>query len=390
MEVRVLSPASYSPLVYADYAPIVRMYSRFFALSVVRNDFIQRTDAIRTTMVVFIGPESVQRRILFGGCVMAKRRKNNLTQEDFLPEHKPVYVVDDLESAIDLFLRDGKIRNISPHTIGFYRQELNKFKKILEKQKINTAPHTITQQIIKENVILHLMDDGLKETSINCILRAIRAMFNYLVKEGHLVQSPMCKMSLIRQKKTVVNAFTTAQLRLLLAQPDQKTFIGVRDYTVLSLFLETGIRVRELVDIKLEDINWNDGVIKIDGKNNRQRLVPFQSTMKKQFMKYIQLRGKLEHNSLFVTIDNGPITIRQVQEQVSRYGRRAGIEGVRCSCHTLRHTFAKLSVQNKADIFALQAVLGHANLDQVRTYVNLFSNEVRDEHRKFSPLEKLF
>lgn len=321
---------------------------------------------------------------------MAKRRKNSLTQEDLLPEHKLVYAVDDLESAIDLFLRDGKIRNISPHTIGFYRQELNKFKKLLEKQKINTAPHTISEQIIKENIILHLMDEGLKETSINCILRAIRAMFNFLVKEGHLIQSPMRKMSLIRQKKTIINTFTTNQIHLLLAQPDQKTFIGVRDYTVLALFLETGVRVRELVDIKLGDINWTDGVIKIDGKNNRQRLVPFQSTMKKQLTKYTQLRGKLEHDLLFVTIDNTPITIRQIQEQISHYGRKAGIEGVRCSPHTLRHTFAKMSVQNKANIFALQAVLGHANLDQVRTYVNLFSNEVRDDHRKFSPLEKLF
>ncbi|AHV99013.1 tyrosine-type recombinase/integrase [Paenibacillus sabinae] len=318
------------------------------------------------------------------------RRKNTLTFEDVTPQAQPVYAVDDFDSAMDLFLRDGKIRNISPHTLGFYRQELGKFRRILDKQRMPTDPSKITEKTVKENVILYLMDDGQKETSINCVLRAARALFNFLVREGYLTQSPMRKMTLIKQKKTVVATFTPDQLRLLIAQPDQKTFVGVRDRTMIMLFAETGVRVRELTEIKTTDINWRDGVIKIDGKGYKQRLVPFQATMRKELARYLNLRGTLEHDNLFVTIDNTPLTVRQVQEQVAFYGRRAGIKGVRCSPHTLRHTFAKMSVQNGADVFALQAVLGHATLDQVRTYVNLFSNEVRDEHRKFSPLERMY
>lgn len=318
------------------------------------------------------------------------RRKNTLDQSDLLPNHAPIYAVDDFDSAVDLFLRDGKIRNISPHTIGFYRQELGKFQRILDKQGVPTDPNKITEHILKENVILYLMEAGQKETSINCVLRAVRTLFNFLVKEGYLLRSPMAKMTLVRQKKPIIKTFTTEQLHRILGQADQKTFVGVRDYTIMMFFAETGVRVRELVDIKVSDVNWKDGVVKIDGKNTRERLVPFQTVMKKQLSKYVSLRGELDHDSLFVTIDNTPLTIRQVQEQIAFYGVRAGIKDVRCSPHTFRHTFAKMSVQNGADVFALQAVLGHASLDQVRTYVNLFSSEVRDKHRKFSPLEKMF
>ncbi|MCY7585928.1 tyrosine-type recombinase/integrase [Bacillus safensis] len=112
--------------------------------------------------------------------------------------------------------------------------------------------------------------------------------------------------------------------------------------------------------------------------------------MKRQLRKYVQIRGDVPNEALFVTIDNTPLTIRQVQNRLRKYGRKANIKNVRCSPHTFRHTFAKMSVQNGADVFALQAVLWHTSLDMVRNYVNLFSSDVMDAHKKFSPVEKLF
>ncbi|WP_068615798.1 site-specific integrase [Paenibacillus tuaregi] len=125
------------------------------------------------------------------------RRKNALTFEDLTPQAQPLYIVDDFDSAAHLFLRDGKIRNISKHTQAFYVREFNVFRKALEAQGISTDPGKITEDIIKENVILHMMENGQKETSINCVLRALRALFNFLVREGYLLQSPMHKMTLI-------------------------------------------------------------------------------------------------------------------------------------------------------------------------------------------------
>lgn len=317
------------------------------------------------------------------------RRKNALTPEDLAPAAAPIYAVDDWESAVQLFIRDCRVRNLSEYTIKFYLREFNVFQSLMEKQRISTKPHMITEDVLKTNVILYMMDDGQKETSINCVLRSVRALFNFLVKEGYMTKSPMRKVRLVKQQQTLIATFSHEQIKVLLGQPDRRTFVGVRDYTMMELFLETGVRVRELVEISVSDINWKEGLISIDGKGNKLRQVPFQATMRKDLARYLQVRGELETDALFTTVDNNPITIRTVQDILTDYGRRAGIRDVRVSPHTFRHTFAKMSVQNGANLFSLQAVLGHTTLDMVRRYVNLFSLEVRDHHRKFSPLERL-
>lgn len=109
--------------------------------------------------------------------------------------------------------------------------------------------------------------------------------------------------------------------------------------------------------------------------------------MKEQIEKYIAIRGIVESTSLFVTIDGTALTKRQVQNRISFYGKNAKLEGVRCSPHTFRHTFAKLSVKGGAGIFELQQILGHTSMEMVKTYVNLFSEDVKEKHKSFSPLK---
>ncbi|WP_163538679.1 tyrosine-type recombinase/integrase [Gracilibacillus sp. YIM 98692] len=319
------------------------------------------------------------------------RRRNKLTSEDLTPQKQaPIYGAEDFESALHLFLRDCKVRNLSEHTVKYYRNELIGFRNMLERQKVDTEPHKITEVLIKEKVILYMMEElGRKDVTINSKLRAIRAFFNFLYNESYIIKNPVANISLIKQKKTIIETFSRDQLRLLMAQPDQSTFTGMRDYTILLFLLETGVRARELIDISVSDINWQDNVVRINGKGSKERHVPIQSTMKTQLRKYVNIRGKLEHDALFVTIDDTSLTKRQLQNRIALYGRRASIKDVRCSPHTFRHTFAKMSVQNGADVFHLQAVLGHTSMDMVRNYVNLFSRDVFNGHRKFSPVEKL-
>lgn len=303
---------------------------------------------------------------------------------------QPIHEVGTFEEALHLFLRDGKIRNLSEATLRYYKNELSNFRKILESQKVTTDPAAISKEIIKENVIFYMMENGRKEATINASLRTIRALFNFLEKESYLLANPTEGLSLIKQKKTIVETFTKDQLRLLLRQTDLSTFTGIRDYTLMLFLLETGVRVKELVNIQVNDIKWQDNVVRIgEPKGLKERHVPFQATMKKELRKYIQVRGKIDNDFLFVNIDNKPMATRAVQERIKKYGRMAGINNVRCSLHTFRHTFAKMSVQNGADLFSLQSVLGHTTLDMVRHYVNLFSKDVYENHKKFSPLEKL-
>lgn len=319
------------------------------------------------------------------------RRKNKLVAEEHVGPPKVSVECEDFDTCVHMFLRDARIRNLSAHTLRYYRNELTALRGILEAQDVSTRPDRITLEVIRQNVILYMMETlGRKETSINTRLRAIRAFFNYLHNEGMLEDNPGADLKLIKAKKEVVETFSRDQVRDILRQPNQATFTGFRDYTLLLLLLETGVRAREITEISVKDIRWEDGQILINGKGYKERLVPIQATMRNQMKKYVSIRGDVPNDALFVTIDNTPITVRQIQNRISKYGRMANIKNVRCSPHTFRHTFAKMSVQNGADVFALQKVLGHTSLEMVRNYVNLFSSDVMEAHKRFSPLEKLF
>ncbi|WP_181349463.1 tyrosine-type recombinase/integrase [Thalassobacillus sp. CUG 92003] len=297
---------------------------------------------------------------------------------------------EDFEVCLHAFLRDCKIRNLSEHTIKYYRNELIAFRGQLEAQDLPTTPDKITLQIIRENVIYYMMEVlGRKEASINTRLRAIRSFFNFLHREALISENPAERLRLVKQKRTVIETFSREQLRHILRQPDLATFTGLRDYTILSLLIETGVRARELTDIRVKDITWEDSQIRINGKGYKERLVPIQTTMKRQLKRYLSVRGEIDLEALFVNIDNQALSVRQLQSRIRKYGRMADIKNVRCSPHTFRHTFAKLAVQNGADIFALQYVLGHASIEMVRNYVNLYGNDVAESHKRFSPLEKL-
>lgn len=244
--------------------------------------------------------------------------------------------------------------------------------------------------MIKEKVIKKLLDRGIRPVSINTKLRAVRAFLNFLVTHGYIKRSPMESIQMLKHDKNAIETLTIAQVRALLNACNLRTFVGYCDYTIISQFLETGIRVFELVNIDVQDVDLQAGLIHIKQvKSNLARSVPIQRAMKNILLRYMRLRGHLPTNRLFVTLSGTPLSKRQVQKRITDYGKKAGIKGVRVSPHTIRHTFAKLAVMNGANAFHLQAILGHTTLDMTKTYVNLFGNEVKEGHKKFSPLQSI-
>ncbi|MCM2982291.1 tyrosine-type recombinase/integrase [Niallia circulans] len=321
------------------------------------------------------------------------RRKNNLDKDELaiIKKEEKTYV-DNFNDAITLFVKDCELRNLRPFTIQYYLNEFKAFLNSLSEQGIDLVklkPFNITEEHIRENVILYMKNyKGNKVVSINTRLRALRSIFNYLHKHKHIPHNPMDRISLLKDRKRIIPTFSKEQLNKLLRQPDLTTFTGVRDYTIMLLMLETGIRVNELAGLSLNDIRWEDKLICIrNAKSYRERLVPIQREMKQQLKKYIAIRGYVECEALFLTVDGTRLTRRGIQQRILKYGEMANIKGVRCSCHTFRHTFAKLSVQQGANIFELQTILGHSSMEIVKTYVNLFGSDVRERHKEFSPLK---
>ena len=295
------------------------------------------------------------------------------------------------EELLEIFIEDCELRNLREHTIKYYRSELNAFIKLLKEQEIELRVSEWTGETIKRNIIMYMKEKGLKTVSINSRLRALRAFFNFLEGRNLIKSNPMKDIKLLKDRKRIVETFDNQQIKALFKACDLRTFVGLRDYTIMMLLLETGVRVNELVGIKTTDIIWEQKVIRIrNTKGGFERFVPIQDKMINQLKKYIAVRGSVDTDYLFITRDDTPLSKKQVQDRIKEYGKKAGIKNVRCSPHTFRHTFAKLCVLNGANAFQLQAILGHTSLEMTKVYVNLFSNEVQQGHAKFSPINSLF
>jgi len=319
-----------------------------------------------------------------------RRRRTFISASNSRKELPGLNTEDDFEENVESFIRTQKSKNLSNFTIKYYRNTLYSFMSILEKQGATTRLRRITGDMIEDLYVSYLLDvKRLKYTSIASGLRSLRAFFNWAKGRGIIEESPMKYVKISKPDSRELETFSREQIRELLQQPDLETFVGFRDYVIMIVLLETGIRLRELTDIDIHDIRWQDSQILIRGKNGEDRLVPFQQQTRRVLKNYLKVRGDSFTDALFISRDDDRISRKAIQDRISKYGRMANIKNVRCSPHTFRHTFAKMSVRNGADIFTLQKILGHKSLEMVRVYVNMFSSEVSEAHRKFSPVENL-
>ena len=314
------------------------------------------------------------------------RRRNYVTVSDFETD----FVDDDFDECVTSFLAYLRTKNRSEFTIEYYKRELHKFMITLEKLGHTTRLRRLTDDLITSEYVRYMSDvKGVKHATVASTLRALKAFLNWAVTKNIIEANPMNNVDIGTVKHRTIETFSREQIRDILAQPDRKLFVGLRDYTIMVLLLETGIRVRELCDIKMDDVRFADNQILIRGKNGEDRLVPFQSQAGRILKHYVKARGHSPSDYLFITHDDEQMNRDSVRRRIAKYGRMAGIKNVRCSPHTFRHTFAKMSVKNGADIFTLQQILGHKTLDMVRVYVNMFSDDVKEAHAKFSPIENL-
>src|SRR5690625_4582788 len=297
---------------------------------------------------------------------------------------------DDFSENLNAFLTDLKHRNRSEYTVEYYRRELRNFMHALEGQRIRTRLRSITSDLITDGYVRYRYEvDGVEHATIAATLRALRAFLNWAVGKGIIEENPMSKVKIGEPKPPRIETFSRDQIRDILSQPDPKLFVGLRDLTIMALMIDTGVRVRELCDIKVDDVRFPDAQILIDGKNGEDRLVPMQTQTKRLLNRYIKARGASPVEWLFITNEDRQMNRDSVRRRIAKYGRMANIKNVRCSPHTFRHTFAKMSVQNGADIFTLQRILGHKSMDMVRRYVNMFGGDIKEAHSRFSPFENL-
>ena len=237
---------------------------------------------------------------------MSKRR-TVLSEEEIRIATKTSYVTTD-EEAFKLFFEDCQLRNLRPYTIKYYRAEF-------QAVKLNLT--TLNESDIKQ-LILDMKNKGLKVTTINSRLRALRSFYNFLHKNKHIKKNPMENIKLMKERNQIVNSLSVDQLKILFSLCDLKTFVGLRDYTILMLFVDTGIRLKELTGIELNDVKESSIAIR-ETKTYFERIVPISKKMKEQLDIYIKIRGKSDTEKLFINQDGGELQRRSIQTRLEHY-----------------------------------------------------------------------
>ncbi|WP_281976051.1 tyrosine-type recombinase/integrase [Halobacillus litoralis] len=309
---------------------------------------------------------------------MSRKRRTLLSEDELKLATEFTYVTSDQE-AFDLFFEECLLKSLRPHTLKYYREQFNAIKRPIV---------TMTARDVK-SLIKEMQDNGLKVTTINSRLRAIRSLFNFLHKNKHIKTNPMANIKLLKERKKAVKSLSDKQVKALFDLCNKRTFVGVRDYTILMLFIDTGIRLNELAGIQVADVQGESILIR-QTKTYFERLLPISKKMQEQLDIYIRIRGKANTEKLFINQDGDELKPRSVQNRLAHYAKRSRIEGVRVSCHTLRHTYARMFIQSGGSAFHLQTTLGHTSMEITKRYVNLFAKDIADSHKKHSPLNKIF
>ena len=311
-----------------------------------------------------------------------------------------------LENLIQGYRLCARTEGKSDKTIRITTTALKTLKDFLESREYSTDVIEIGTRELRE-FILHLQQvrafehhpftkpqtKGLSGHAINCYLRAIRAFWSWLVRDEVITSNPFAKIKIPKPPKKVIATFSDNQLIAILKSINTSTLAGFRDWTMILMLLDTGLRASELTGLAVADINLEDGLMKVYGKGNKERVVPVGARVQKAVWKYLQRYRPQPANplcpTLFLTVAGHPITTDRLRAITEKHTSSANIGGVRCSPHTFRHTFAISYLRNGGDVFSLQRILGHSSLDVVRIYVNLAEADIKACHRRFSPVDNM-
>jgi len=294
----------------------------------------------------------------------------------------------------------------SQKTIDWYAANLKRFLRFLKNHDMSVSVgdigipevrrfiHHLQSEVVRWEDKPNIRDSGrLSPFSVQGYVRTIKAFWSWLLEEGYIEENPIARLKLPRVPHKVIATFTPEQIQALIHSLDRRTSTGFRNYTIILLLLDTGIRLSELTNLEIENIDFGQSCMLISGKGNRERTVPFGIQVRRALWRYARdyrphpASPKEKH--LFLLESGFPLRPRSVQSIITRIGKRAGITGVRSSPHTLRHTFAKMYLLEGGDIFSLQQILGHSSLEMVKAYLNLASSDVSQQHRRFSPIDNM-
>jgi len=291
---------------------------------------------------------------------------------------------------IESFLRYLQYeKNYSSHTVESYANDLYQFKHFVSGDEA-LDPQTIDTVWIRRWMV-SLMNEGYSPLSVNRKLSSLKSFFKYLCKYKYIETSPVKNLHGPKASKPLPHFVKDLDMSKLLSVSEWEeadAFEGERDKAILDVFYTTGIRCAELVGLKNEDVDFNAKLIKVTGKRDKQRLIPFSDTLKEIIQSYINIRNETidtaMDNALFVRKNGKKLSNFIVYTIVNK--RLSEIPNLsKRSPHVLRHTFATSMLNNGADLNAVKELLGHASLSSTEVYTHTTFEELKKVYHQAHP-----
>ncbi|QLB13645.1 tyrosine recombinase XerC subunit [Bisgaardia hudsonensis] len=260
-------------------------------------------------------------------------------------------------------------RQVSPYTLTNYQHQLNTVLKILQQNDIQCWQQ-ITPSIVRF-VLAQSKKEGLKEKSLALRLSAFRQFLNYLVQQNEIKVNPATGISSPKQAKHLPKNIDSEQIQQLLAN-DSKEPIDIRDRAMLELMYSSGLRLSELNSLNLNSINTRVRELRVIGKGNKERILPFGRYASKAIQDWLKVRQLFnpKDDALFVSQLGNRLSNRSIQKRMETWGIRQGLTN-HLNPHKLRHSFATHMLESSSDLRAVQELLGHSSLSTTQIYTHL-------------------
>jgi len=277
---------------------------------------------------------------------------------------------------------------LSKNSLDAYRRDLRGFVQWLEVNvPARAGLHAVQAGDISAYFAARAPES--KPSTANRRLSVLRRFYQLALRQHQVTADPCLKLPTAKQPTRMVHTLTEAQVEALLDAPDVNTPLGLRERTMLELMYASGLRVSELVDLKIVELSLNDGVLRITGKGAKTRLVPFGAPARAWIERYVrEARGIIlngqQDDALFVTGRGGPMTRQMFWILVKKHAARAGITGP-LSPHTLRHAFATHLLNHGADLRVVQLLLGHADISTTQIYTHVARERLKNLHAAHHP-----
>jgi integrase/recombinase XerD len=276
-------------------------------------------------------------------------------------------------------------RGLAKNSLSSYRSDLTRFGAWLDEHEIELAA------VERSHIVRYfqtLRRAGISARSVARALAAIRGMFRFLVAERHLTLDPTENIENPKLWSNLPKSLQHDEVEAILAAPDRSKPDGLRDAAMLELLYATGLRVSELIRVRLDDLVLDAGFLRTIGKGSKERVVPFGDTARDAMLAYIE-HGRAHYDKrndphLFLSNRGRPMTRQSFWMKVSKYARKAGIRAA-ISPHVLRHAFATHLLENGADLRSVQMMLGHSDISTTQIYTHVSRARLQRMYEKYHP-----